>query len=116
MQQRFGLCGIVKIATLVPDREVGDKSCAGGNVLAQLLILASQQHKPAQSEACAQYQEQCWKYALHSATIEFDKTEAVAIQAGKNDRGDEKTRDDEEDIYTSKATPNQIGKCMKADY
>jgi hypothetical protein len=116
VQQRLGFGRVVEVAGFVPEGEVRDKGRARRHVLTELLPLVRQQRIPAEGEGGHQHQAQRWKNALHPPRVELAVAESVALEASQNDRRDQETRDDEEDVDTDEAALDPLRKRVVAEH
>src|SRR5207344_1438787 len=55
------------------------------------------------------------KYSAYSSAIELRVRERLGLNVLKNDRGDQESRDHEEDIDTDEAAHDRVRECVKAD-
>src|SRR5215831_2393873 len=115
MEQRLRLGGLVEVAMLVPQNEVGHVGGAASDLLPELFVFGREEREPTESVAGDEQQQQRGEYACDTATVELDEAETLSFETVEDDRRDEEARDDEEDVNPDEAAPDYIPKSVKAD-
>lgn len=113
MQQRFGVGGIVKVAGLAPQDKVGNKSCAGSNMLAQLLQFCCLEDERAAEQASREHEREGGEDASDTPSVKLHITETSLFQTAKYDSANQKSRDDEKNIDPDKTTFNPFWKRVE---
>jgi hypothetical protein len=70
---------------------------------------------PAEDEARRQDHQERRKDAADTPGIELDERKIASFQALEDDRGDQESGDDEEDIDADEAAGKPVGECVEAD-
>ena len=113
MQKRLGIGGIIEIAALEPENEIGNKSRTASHMLAQLQVFIRQQEKPAESKTGDQNCNQDRINAADASAIKLPERKRAIFKLRKNNGRNQKTGNDEKDINPDKPTLKIFRKRMK---
>ena len=116
MQQRLVAGLDVEIAGLQQQGDIGEKRRAGKNIAAQLRIGQRQHPQPAQHERGAEHDDEGRKNPPDPPGIEGDQTEALLLQFARDDAGDQKAGNDEENIDADEAARQRLREGMKVHH
>jgi hypothetical protein len=100
MHERLELGGHVEITGLLPQGEVLHKTGAGSDMLAQLLELVGQEGEISEGVCNSKHQNKRRENALDPVGIELGKAEVSPGKTAEDDAGNQKSGNDEENIYT----------------
>ena len=115
MQQWLGMSGGVEIAELPHQDNIDNEGGARKNMLAEDTKFFGEQRQPTGDVDCNQNQDKRWENAADAAQVEIDEAEIAAIELIENDRADEVSRDDEEDVDADETRRHHRRKAVKAD-
>lgn len=79
MQQRLCRSGVIKVAALVPQNEIGDERRAARYMFAQLPVFVSKKKEPSKGETRDQYNDDSRENASYATTVKLGKTETAAV-------------------------------------
>ena len=125
MQKRFGLRRIVEITAFEPEQKVGNESCATGDMLAELGIFMIEKEKKTlkkivderktkpENETSEQNRYQNRVNPPDPPAVKIPETESIAFELAENDRGNQKTGNDEKISTPTKPPRMTFGKAWK---
>ena len=113
MQQRLFGGFEVEIAGLQQQRDVGGKGSARKNVAAEQRKRRRQHPQPSQNQRGGKHDDQGREYPPDPPVVEAEQTEAPKHEFARDDAGDQKTRDHEEDIDADEAAGQRQRKGVK---
>ena len=113
MQQRFFGGFDVEITGLQQQGDIGEKRRTGKDVGAQLRIRRRQHPQPAQHQGQSQHHDQGRKNPPDPPDIEAREAEALPVQFARDDAGDQKAGNDEEDIDADEAARHGLREGVK---
>ena len=115
MQQRLLRRLDVEIAGLQPERDVCEESGAGENVAAQLRVGTRQHPEPAQNQHCAEHDDQRRKDSPDAPRIEGEQTEALFGELARDEAGNQKAGDHEENVDADEPARPALAKGVKGN-
>jgi hypothetical protein len=113
VQQRFRQGLRVEVVCFAPKYEVGNKSDARQNVLAQYAIFVGKQVNPADRKARRQHDHEGRENPSHPPRIEIGEAKSFGDQIFHDDRGDEIAGNDEKDVDADKPADRPLRPCME---
>ena len=84
-------------------------------MLSKLFVLIGQQKEPAEGATRRENEDQCREYALDTASVELDETEAALSKLLQNQVRNQKSGNDKKNIDAQEAAFNPRWKAMKAN-
>ncbi len=81
-----------------PRQEIGGEGSAGGDLLAELAVLAGEQEEPAEDEDREQHREQRRQHAADAPAVEIWQVEDAALEIRQDRQRDQVARNDEKDV------------------
>src|SRR5437762_1770642 len=115
MKKRLGLRGLVEVSRFTPERQIRDESRARSDVLAHTFKFVRQQKDPPAGQHRGQNRDQGRKDPLAAPRVEVREAESTFRQLAANDRSDQISRNDEEDIDADVAARKKTGRGVESN-